>query len=179
MIVASRYAKSLLDLAVEKGQLDAVYADMLQVQSLCKECKELTLFLKSPIINSEKKVSTLKMVFDGKLNIMTSSFISLITVKHRESIIPQIASSFVELYKNHKNILTAIVTSANGLDAATKQKVLELVKTQLNGEVELEEKIDSDIIGGFILKIGDKQIDKSVSRQLANLKKELTNKALN
>ena len=173
MIVASRYAKSLLDLAVEKGQLDVVYNDMLQIQSLCKECKELTLFLNSPIINSEKKVSTLKMVFDGKVSVMTSSFISLITVKHRESIIPQIASSFVELYKNHKNILTAIVTSA------TKLKVLELVKTQLNGEIELQEKIDSTIIGGFILKIGDKQMDKSVSRQLANLKKELTNKALN
>ena len=68
MIVASRYAKSLLDLAVEKGQLDAVYEDMLQVQSLCKECKELALFLKSPIINSEKKVSTLKTVFDSNCN---------------------------------------------------------------------------------------------------------------
>ena len=75
--------------------------------------------------------------------------------------------------------MTAIVTSANGLDAATKQKVLELVKTQLKGEVELVEKIDSNIIGGFILKIGDKQLDKSVARQLANLKKELTNKSLN
>ena len=63
--------------------------------------------------------------------------------------------------------------------SATKLKVLELVKTQLNGEIELQEKIDSTIIGGFILKIGDKQMDKSVSRQLANLKKELTNKALN
>lgn len=179
MIVASRYAKSLLDLAVEKGQLDAVYEDMLQVQSLCKECKELALFLKSPIINSEKKVSTLKTVFEGKLSNMTSGFISLIATKHRESIIPQIATSFIELYKNYKNILTAIVTSANGLDAATKQKVLELVKTQLKGEVELVEKIDSNIIGGFILKIGDKQLDKSVARQLANLKKELTNKSLN
>lgn len=179
MIVASRYAKSLLDLAVEKGQLEVVYSDMLQVQSICLESNELTLFLNSPIINSEKKVSTLKLIFEGKLSAMTSGFISLITAKHRENIIPQIASSFIELYKNYKNILTAVVTSAKGLDATTKQNVLELVKTQLKGEVELVEKINSDIIGGFILKIGDKQLDKSVSRQLANLKKELTNKALN
>ena len=83
------------------------------------------------------------------------------------------------IIKTHKNILTDIVTSANGLDSATKQKALDLVKSQLNGEVELIEKIDANIIGGFILKIGGKQIDRSVSRQLVNLKKELTNKTLN
>lgn len=179
MIVASRYAKSLLDLAVEKNQLDAVYADMLYVKEVCEQSKEFTQFLNSPIITVDKKVATLKIVFEGKLNAMTSGFISIVTSKHREAIIPQISSSFVEQYKIHKNILTAIVTSANGLDAATKQKALDLVKSQLNGEVELVEKIDANIIGGFILKIGDKQIDRSVSRQLVNLKKELTNKTLN
>ena len=89
------------------------------------------------------------------------------------------ANEFIEQYRSHKNILTAVVTSANGLDAATKQKALDLVKSQLSGEVELVEKVDANIIGGFILKIGDRQLDKSVARQLSNLKKELTNKALN
>jgi F-type H+-transporting ATPase subunit delta len=179
MIVDSRYAKSLLDLAVEKNQLDEVYADMLYIKELCAQSKEFTQFLNSPIINVDKKVSTLKIVFEGKLHAMSAGFISIVTAKHRESIIPHISNSFVEQYKAHKNILTAIVTSANGLDSATKQKALDLVKSQLNGEVELVEKIDSNIIGGFILKIGDKQIDRSVSRQLVNLKKELTNKTLN
>jgi F-type H+-transporting ATPase subunit delta len=172
MIVASRYAKSLLDLAVEKNQLDAVYADMLYIKEVCEKSKEFTQFLNSPIINVDKKVATIKIVFEGKLNAMSAGFVSIVTSKHRESIIPQISSSFIEQYKTHKNILTAIVTSANGLDAATKQKALDLVKSQLNGEVELIEKIDSNIIGGFILKIGDKQIDRSVSRQLVNFKKE-------
>jgi F-type H+-transporting ATPase subunit delta len=72
-----------------------------------------------------------------------------------------------------------VVTSAKGLDAATKQKVMDLVKSQMNGEVELTEKIDPATIGGFILKIGDKQVDKTVARQLNNLKKELLNKGLN
>ena len=179
MIVASRYAKSLLDLAVEKNQLDEVYADMLYIKELCAQSKEFTQFLNSPIINVDKKIATLKIVFEKKLNVMSAGFISIVTSKHRESIIPQISGSFIEQYKTHKNILTAIVTSANGLDAATKQKALDLVKSQLNGEVELIERVDANLIGGIILKIGDKQIDKSVSRQLANLKKELTNKTLN
>ena len=179
MIVASRYAKSLLDLAVEKGQLDAVYADMLQVKAVSDASKDFILFLNSPIIKSDKKIAAIKAVFEGKLNPMSLGFLTIVASKRRESVIPEMAQSFIEQYRTHKNILTAVVTSANGLDAATKQKALELVKTQLNGEIELVEKTDANLIGGFILKIGDKQLDKSVARQLSNLKKELTNKALN
>jgi len=179
MIVASRYAKSLIDLATEKGQLEAVYADMIQVKSICEHSREFLVFLNSPIINSDKKIAVIKAVFEGKFNPISDGFLTIVASKRRESIIPGMAASFIEQYKTQKNILTAIVTSADGLDAATKQKVLDLVKTQLNGEVELVEKTNANLIGGFILKVGDKQIDKSVSRQLSNLKKELTNKALN
>ncbi len=179
MIVASRYAKSLIDLSVEKGQLEAVYADMRQVQSVCEDSREFINFLNSPIIKADKKIATIKAIFDGKLNAITSGFLTIVASKRRENVIPEMANEFIEQYRTHKNILTAVVTSANGLDAATKQKALDLVKSQLNGEVELVEKVDANIIGGFILKIGDKQLDKSVARQLSNLKKELTNKALN
>lgn len=179
MIVATRYAKSLLDLAVEKGQLEAAYTDMLQVKNVCDSSKEFVNFLNSPIINADKKTATIKAVFEGKLSAITSGFLTIVAAKRRESVIPAMAASFIEQYREHKNILTAVVTSANGLDAATKQKALDLVKSQLTGEVELVEKVDSNIIGGFILKIGDKQLDKSVARQLSNMKKELTNKALN
>ena len=174
MIVASRYAKSLLELANDKGQLESVYADMLSLKSLCQENKEFVSFLHSPIIKEDKKVSTLKAIFDGKLNTITSSFLSLVASKRRESVLPQIANEFIAQYKVQKNILTAVITSAKGLDETTKQQALLLVKSQLQGEIELVEKIDADIIGGFILKIGDKQIDKSVARQLSNLKKALT-----
>ena len=174
MIVASRYAKSLLDLAVEKGQLEAVYTDMVQIKSICNDSREFITFLNSPIIKADKKVSTLKAVFDGKLDAITSGFLTIVAQKRRESVIPHMATSFIEQYKSQKNILTAVVTSAKGLDDVTKKQALDLIKSQLNGEIELVEKIDSNVIGGFILKIGDKQLDKSVARQLSNLKKELT-----
>jgi F-type H+-transporting ATPase subunit delta len=179
MIVASRYAKSLLDLAVEKGQLDAVYADMLQVREVAGGSKEFITFLNSPVIKTDKKIAVLKTIFEGKVNALTLAFLTIVANKRRESVIPEMAASFIDQYKAHKNILTAVVTSAQGLDAATRQKALDLVKAQMNGEIELVEKTDANLIGGFILKIGDKQIDRSVSRQLSNLKKELTNKALN
>ena len=179
MIVASRYAKSLLDLAVEKGQLEAVYSDMQQVKEICENSHDFVLFLNSPIINSDKKITVIKAVFDGKFNAITDGFLKIVTSKRRESVIPEMATSFIEQYKTHKNIMTAVITSAKGLDAATKQKALDLVKSQLKGEIELVEKTNADLIGGFVLKIGDQQLDKSVARQLSNLKKELTNKALN
>ncbi len=174
MIVASRYAKSLLDLAVEKGQLEAVYTDVLLVKSICDHSHDFINFLNSPIIKADKKVSTLKALFDGKVNAITSGFLTLVANKRRESVIPQMATSFIEQYKSNKHILTAVITSARGLDSTTKQQALALVKAQLNGEIELVEKIDANVIGGFILKIGDKQLDKSVARQLSNLKKQLT-----
>lgn len=174
MVVASRYAKSLLDLANEKAQTETVYADMLQLKSICAESKDFKVFLNSPVISSEKKIESIKALFDGKLSALTVNFLETTVAKRRESYVPQIVTSFIEQYKTNKNILSAIVTTANGLDAATKQQVLDLVKTQLKTEVELTEKTNADLIGGFVLTIGDKQIDKSVARQLSNLKKQLT-----
>jgi F-type H+-transporting ATPase subunit delta len=179
MIVANRYAKSLMELAVENKQLEAVRADMKTIEQVCAENREFELFLNSPVIKTDKKITVLSTLFKGKISDITLSFLNLITSKHRESYIHDIALAFDEQYKTNKNIFTAVVTSAKGLDNTTKLKVIELLKSQMNGEVELTEKIDAKTIGGFILRIGDKQIDKTVARQLSNLKKELTNKELN
>ncbi len=173
MIAAGRYASALMGLANEKNKLDAVRNDMQTVKKVYDENHEFMLFIKSPVIKTDKKLSVIESIFKGKVEDITLSFLKLITSKRRESYIREIAVAFDEQYKTDKNIFTAVVTSARGLDKQTREKVLDLVKTQLKGEVDLVEKVDESTIGGFILKIGDKQIDKSVSRQLSNLKKEL------
>ncbi len=179
MIVAGRYAKSLMDIATETNKVEAVRADMKSVESLCRSNHDFELFLQSPVIKTDKKIEVLNSVFGGKVSDVSLSFLALVTKHGRESIISHIAAAFDEQYKKDRNIFTAVVTSANGIDAATRQKMLDLLKTQLNGEVELVEKTDASVIGGFILKMGDNQIDRSVSRQLSDIKKQLTNKALN
>lgn len=175
MIVANRYAKSLMELAVESKQLDAVRADMKTIEQVCAENREFDLFLNSPVIKTDKKLAVMSSLFKGKISDLTLSFLNLITSKHRESILHEITKAFEDQYRSDKNIFTAVVTSAKGLDATTKQKVADLIKSQLKGEVEIVEKIDANTIGGFIIRIGDKQIDKTVARQLSNLKKELLN----
>ena len=136
MIVANRYAKSLMELAVENKQLEAVRADMKTIEQVCAENREFELFLNSPVIKTDKKITVLSTLFKGKISDITLSFLNLITSKHRESYIHDIALAFDEQYKTNKNIFTAVVTSAKGLDNTTKLKVIELLKSQMNGEVE-------------------------------------------
>ena len=174
MVVATRYAKSLIDFALEKGQLESINTDMLMFKSVCDNNRDFIVFLNSPLVNTDKKLSTLNALFDKKVNALTMAFFHLLAKKRRETYLPAIATSFIEQYKAHKKILTVVITSAIGLDDVIRNKALELVKSQGAGEIELIEKTNPEIIGGFVLNIGDRQIDKSVSRQLANLKKNFS-----
>ena len=166
--VASRYAKSLIDLSLEKGQLEKVYADMKNILLTCTGSHQLVLMLKSPIIKSDKKEKVLKAVFK-EVNTITAEFINIIVRKKREYALEEIAQAFVDQYKAHKKILTAVITTAFGLDADLRARVLDIVKNSQNSEVELIEKIDKNIIGGFIIRVGDKQDDTSIRSKIMKL----------
>ena len=164
-----------MELAAEQGKLENVRADMKSLVEIIGQNRDLRLFLKSPIIKADKKEKVMTELFKDKVSPLTFQFLALLTRKHREGILYDVAQSFDEQYKKSKNILTAVVTSAGGLDKTTRGKMLELVERQSQGEVELVEKVDPSLIGGFILRIGDRQVDRTVARQLAKLKKELIN----
>jgi F-type H+-transporting ATPase subunit delta len=169
--VASRYAKSFIDLSIEQGVLEQAYNDMKSIMAICKSNHDFVTFLKSPIIKTDKKLAVLKEIFNGKLNKVTDAYIQLITNKKREIYLAEIATEFVNQYKEKKKILTAIVTTANGIDDATRKKVMEIVKGASTSEVVLEEKIDKNIVGGFIIRVGDKQIDASIASKLNSLRR--------
>ena len=175
MIVASRYAKSLLDLTIELKQVEEVHKDMLLIKQVCEQNHELTVLLKSPVVSTDKKDSIIKAIFENKVSKTTLLFLNLIAQKRREGDIDNIAYAFNEQYKTYKNITTANVTTAVALDDATKTKILGIVKQQATGEVEIIEKIDKALIGGFILRVGDKQVDASIKRKLNDLKKNFSN----
>lgn len=172
--VAVRYAKSLLGLAQEQGVLDAVSKDMLLVFSTCESSRELRNMLTNPTINSDKKLSVLKQLFSEKVNKLSIEFLDIITRKRREAYLVNIAYQFNELYKQHKGITTAVVTSAVKLDDKLRADVISRVKAAAKGEVELIEKIDATLIGGFVLRVGDKQYDSSVSRSLRRLTRDFS-----
>ena len=169
--VASRYAKSFLDLTTEQGVLEQAYADMKTIASLCETNHDFVTFLKSPIIKTDKKQAVLKEIFNGKLNKVSDAYIHLITNKKREIYLDQIAKEFVSQYKEKKKILTAVITTANGIDDKIRKQVMDIVKGANSSEVVLEEKINKDVIGGFIIRVGDKQIDATIARKLNSLRR--------
>jgi len=170
--VASRYAKSLLGIALEQNTLEAVYHDMQLINNVCAQNKDLVLLLQSPIVKRDKKEAILTEIFGKNISILSYTFISIILVKKRESLLPDIANSFIDVYKTHKKITSALVTTAIPLSEDQKLKIINLVKNQGNDTIELIEKINSDLIGGMIIKIGDKQVDESIRRKLTNLEME-------
>ena len=168
--VSAGYAKSLLDFAIEKNVVDAVYTDMRGFKETCEGSKDLVLALKSPIIKHYTKLAILNKLFKSIFNPVTYSIFVIITNKSRESILPAIAKQFINLYTEYKGIQKAEITSASALTEDQKKTVTKIVKDYTGKEVELTEHIDESLIGGFVLRVGDQQIDDSIRRKLNDLK---------
>ncbi|MBH8570206.1 ATP synthase F1 subunit delta [Microvirga sp. STS02] len=172
--VAARYAKSLLDLGKEMGTLSAVKDDMDLLSKTMAESRELRLLLRNPIVKHDKKLAILKAIFGGKVSDMTLRFFTILTEKNRESAIEGIGPEFLAQYNAMQGIQSAEVTSATPLTAVARLEIRKLV-TQQTGltDVQLTEKVDPELIGGFVLRVGDNQIDDSVRTSLRRMRTSL------
>lgn len=170
---ASRYAKALLELAIEQQKVESIESNMSRILAAAKETNEFQVFLDSPIINLDKKVAVLNSLF-GEFEPLTLSFLALITKNGRERLITEIAQSYISQLKEFKGIVPISITSARKLDEATKATILAKINATVTGTLEITELVDESLIGGFIVTMGDKQIDASVASQLARMKQELT-----
>lgn len=174
--LAARYAKSLLDLSIEKGQLEQVYADMQWLQGVCKSNRDFVNMLRSPIINNEVKGKIVSAVTASQLSELTNAFNKLLVNKSRESYLPEIISAFIQSYKDRKGIKTIHLTTATPATDEIKQSIIAQVKkTGGYTDVELMEKVDPSIIGGFVLQVDDKLVDASVMYDLKSIAKQFEN----
>ncbi|UHG90544.1 ATP synthase F1 subunit delta [Spirosoma oryzicola] len=174
--VAARYAKSLLDLAQEQGITETLYKDMQLFKQTVDQSRPLLLMLKNPIVRSEKKTAVLKAAFEKRLNPVTMSFLQIITKKNREPIMDAIAEEFIRQYDRLKGVERAsIITTVPLTDALREQFKAMVLETTGGKLVELEERIDPKLIGGYILRVGDQQIDGSIRNQLNELRLQFLN----
>ncbi|MBC8045525.1 MAG: ATP synthase F1 subunit delta [Fimbriimonadaceae bacterium] len=174
--LASRYAKSILDLAIEKGQLEVVMDDMKSLNYATDNSREFYLMLKSPIVNGDKKMEVTKLIFGGKLSTMTVEFINILMRKNRESYLPEIIDAFIKQYNHYKNITEVKVTTAQPISDELQNEILHRLRSQAGlKEIELTTTIDDSLIGGYVLQWEDKLIDTSIARGLAILKDEFDN----
>lgn len=171
--VASRYAKSLIDLSVENNALAESYNDMVFFEKVVDETPELEAILKNPIVPLDKKIGILSGIFADKVGTLTITFFKIVVGKGRSAILFATAKQFIQQYNDIKGIVTAYVTSATTLGDVAKAEIVAIVKRELGAnEVIIKEKINENLIGGFILKVGDKQFDASIASGLSKLKKE-------
>lgn len=172
--VALRYAQSLLDLSEEKGLLEEVNNDMQLLEKVGRENRAFQLMLKNPIITHEKKLAVLKGIFKGKVNDLSLAIFDIIVRKHREPILLSVAKEFHNLYNHSKGIERAELTTVVPLTDKLRSEFKTLIKTKFGKEVELHEKQDKDLLGGYILKVGDRQIDESLKTKLEEIRREFS-----
>jgi F-type H+-transporting ATPase subunit delta len=175
--LAGRYAKSLIGLANERNQLDAVYNDMLYLQMVVKGSRDFVTLLKSPVIKADKKQAILDAVTSsGNLSDLTLGFSRLLVSKGRESNLPEIVFAFIEQYKTQKGIYTIKLTTATPVSEELKQAIVSIVQSQTAMKnIDLRTEVKEDLIGGFTLEIGDTLVDASILYDLNKIRSQFMN----
>ncbi len=173
--VASRYAKSLIDLAEEQNNVEPVKADIEIFLKTVKKNSQLAAVLKNPIIGPDKKLAILNSLF-GTFQPMVLSFFKIVVRKGRAEILYATAKEFINDYNRRQGILKAVVTSAAPLSEENKARLQKIVEDATQKAVMLEAKVDPALIGGFVLNVGDRQFDTSLAGSLSKLKKEFSQK---
>ena len=175
--ISVRYARALFQSALEKKILDKVNQDMILISDVFK-IQETREFLSSPIIPPSKKEQIFHNILGNHVEKITLSLIDLVVKNGRESFLPAIARVFIHETMKYKGVTQSVLTTAVKVDESVKNQIADLISKAFDTKVELEEVVDKDIIGGFILRIDDKYIDGSLKNKLRKIRKELSGNPL-
>lgn len=170
--VSIRYCNSLLETAIEKNILDAVYNDMGLISASLDSSRQLSMMLLNPVIKSNIKLTILENIFKDKIHSETFNFLSFLILKGRENLLSMIAKKFLELRDDYLGIVTVKVSSAVKLDDAQIKNFQSKLEKLLQKKVKFIFKIDTSVLGGFIAEVNDTVYDASLKHQLVLLKKK-------
>jgi F-type H+-transporting ATPase subunit delta len=169
-LVAQRYAKALMDLSIERNELEQVKADIDLIRASLTP--ELKMVMNSSVISGQKKTEIFRAIFKGRLIPLTFSFFDLVFSKRREVVLTEIVDEFNEKYRNLKGIeIIEITTAVEVSDDIKKdiQKRFQALKQFQNKTIEIKSKVDQNILGGFIAKGRDILFDASVKHDLQHI----------
>jgi F-type H+-transporting ATPase subunit delta len=170
--IAARYAKSVLELGIERNQLDQLYEDMLAIREALS-MRDFLLFVKSPIIKADKKQAAFHEIFGDKLSEVITKFFDILSRKGREFYLPEIVDSFIYQYKEYNNITEVKLTTANKVSEDSLEAIRKALadSSNANQTVEIQTEVNPELIGGFVIEFGDKLYDASVARKLDQIRK--------
>lgn len=172
--VARRYTLALYELSEELKLTDKIVKDISDLIKSIEKSRELALFLKTPIINSQKKAKVLGEMMKGKFNDLTLKFVDILTKKDRENLLLDICLDFLDLVNEKRGIVKAHIKTAIDISDKDKKSLTEKISKYTGKNVQPAFTVDKSIKGGFVAQIDDKIIDASIIRQLQLLREQFT-----
>ncbi len=171
--ISARYAKALLLLGKEQNKLEEIRANVESLSELINKTPEVRNLFEIPYIKPSLKLKLIDKLFRDAFNPVMVSFMALIVKNNRELYLPSILRVFIDLFKRDKNIKSVQLTTARPVTKKIRNIIKDYISREFDSNIELSEKVDDRLIGGFILKIEDQQINASVSNHLNRIQKEL------
>ncbi|MCD6012217.1 MAG: synthase delta chain [Flavipsychrobacter sp.] len=173
--LATRYAKSLLDLAVERNSVDAVLSDMQLLNEICAQSRDFEVMLRSPVIHGDKKINVINEILKGRnVNELSYAFIKLLATKGREANLPEIAEAFITQYNTLRNIRIVKLTTATPVAESLKASIQAKVATYMPKDtINMKTGVDESLIGGFVLEVDDQLFDASVKKSLNEIRSKI------
>lgn len=169
--VAKRYAQGLLDFSKESNQVQAIYGEMKDVVKTMSNSKDLQKFLSTPFIDYKKKLNVVKEVFKN-FSPLSQNFVNLVVKQGRETHLQDIAQEFINKVDAENGVQKISLITATQLSNEVVEKILKSTQLVKNTQYELKVSVNPEILGGYILRVGDYQIDASVKSKLNQLKKD-------
>lgn len=169
ILLSKRYARALFDLAISGKQLDQIHADMKLVAATLEENRELRKLMTNPVVPPSKKKMVIRSIFENHVQPLSLAFMDILVRKGREQEIGMIAEHFGQMYLDHNNIAVVELETAAQLPAVLEQKISELIGARANKKIDISSSVDKDLIGGFVLRMGDYQYDASIRRVIKRL----------
>lgn len=166
---ARRYATALLQLAIERDEVQEILSDVQFIRNTLQDSRDLTLFLRSPVINRDDKLAVLEKLFKDELQKPTYLFLKLMTRKGRENLLEQIVEAFVEKYNEYAGIIKIDAFVAQDLSDEQVAELKKALEKETQKKVELEIKKDTTLRGGLAVRINDTVIDGTVKHKINQL----------
>lgn len=174
-LITARYVKALYMYAVEEGSLNSVREDIGVLLDCVSQSEEFDMFIQNPLIKGKEKKRIINEILQGKIHKHTLKFLYLLIENKREIYLKSVCIHFIRHYKQKSGIVEAVLTTAQSLTKDHRDEILKIISKKFKIEIDMTEQTDPSIIGGFILRIGDRQINASLQSQLNKIKRELIN----
>ncbi len=178
LTVARRYARALYEEAEEAGAVRETDADIDLIRAGLKGSRDLVRVFESPIIAREKKTAILNRLFGERVQPLVLRFLLLLVEKSREDIFPAVVQAYGELRDAQQGIIEAFARSAFELSPDERQAITRALEQRTGKRIRLSVERDPDLIGGLVIRVGDRVYDGSVRNQLADLREQLEHAAL-